>query len=349
MSDGWTELNAAITEARALIAAEAPDEATAAEGEAYVTRIVSAGLANATLGHLFRDGGLARALPVYGGPNPDYIMTHTGVDPAGRYRVEGQLNGSERVGIGLYTIGRNGAPLIAGYTAFDRSNCNADGSFVLDIAADASDPNGLPLPSDARILMFRTLHRDSSAPARLNLIGGTPQRGPTLMMGRNDAALTFTANGLRNNLREYLKWMNAARNLPNQLDIAPAELSETVQGDADTQYFLGGFDLNEGEWLEITMPSEMSTPEGRPSYWSLHAYNFWYEHLQTPGVHDRNAVPSNDGLIRIAVGPNLPDVLPDGIANRIDTLGRRKGAFICRIVGAGNISHSALRTQTKRL
>lgn len=334
MSDGWAALNAAIAEARALIAAEAPDEATAAEGEAYVTRIVAAGLGGAVLGHLFHEGGLNRALPVYGGPNPDYIMRHTGIDPAGRYRVEGRLNGSERVGIGLYRIGPNGAPLIAGYTAFDSTNCGDEGQFSLNVAADAGGPDGLAVPPDTRILMFRVLHRDNSEPARLEVTGGQPQRGPSLMTGSNDGALAFVANGLRNNVREYLKWMAAARDLPNRLDTAPPALAETVQGDADTSYFLGGFDLAEGEWLEVIMPADIG------GYWSLHAYNFWYEHLQTPGVHDRNAIPDIDGHIRIAVGP----VLPADARNRIDTVGRRKGAFVCRIVGnVGDVARPETR------
>lgn len=66
-------------------------------------------------------------------------------------------------------------------------------------------------------------------------------------------------------------------------------------------------------------------------YWSLHAYNYWYEHLVTPGVHDRNATIGEDGKVTIAVGPDAPA----DAANRIDTLGRRKGAFVCRIVGHG--------------
>jgi hypothetical protein len=255
------------------------------------------------------------------------------VSPDGKYRLEGRLNGSERVGIGLYTIGRNGAPQIAGYTAFDRTNCGPDGELSLDIAADAEGPGTLSIPPGARMLMFRVLHRDNSQPAQLDLAGGPVQRGPTLMGGSSDAALTLVAQMVRSNVTEYLKWMVAARNLPNRLDEAPPELADTVVGDAGTQYFLGGFDLGEGEWLEVTLPAGLS------GYWSLHAYNFWYEHLVTPGVHDRNAVSAEDGLIHIAVGPELP---ADAI-NRIDTLGRRRGAFVCRIVG-NETQIDALRT-----
>jgi len=323
VTPGWAALNAAVDEAQALVAAEAPDAATAAEGQTYVTRVLAAGLAGAVLGHQFRSHGLARALPVYGGPNPDYLMFHAPVDPAAGCRLEGRLNGSERVGVGLYTVGANGAPLIAGYVAFE-PGCSPNGAFMLDIAADAAT-GGLALTPETRILLIRVLHRDDSQPASLTLSGGPPARGLALIGGGNDGALQFVARSLGNAVREYLKWTAAARALANRLDSAPPELTATVQGDADTRYFLGGFDLAEGEWLEVTMPEEVG------GYWSLHAYNYWYEHLQTPGAHDRNARRDADGRIRIAVGP----AAPAAALNRIDTLGRRRGAFVCRMIGPG--------------
>ncbi|MBU6267671.1 MAG: hypothetical protein KGN34_09030 [Sphingomonadales bacterium] len=321
----WEALNAAIAEVRVAVAAEARDADMAAEGEAYVARVVTAAMATAFMGHRLVQGGLGLALPVYGGPNPDYIMRHAAIDAGGRYRLTGRLNGSERVGVGLYTVGPNGAPLIAGYCAFDRGNVGPDGSFALELAGDAEGPGAMAIPQGARIVMFRVLHRDASEPAYLDLVGGAPLRGPTLVTGSNDGALAFAARAVRANVAEYMKWVRAAANLPNRLDVAPPELAETVIGDADTQYFLGGFDLGEGEWLEVVLPA------GLTGYWSLHAYNAWYEHLVTPGVHDRNAVAGADGTVRIAVGPDVPG----DAANRIDTLGRRKGAFVCRIVGHG--------------
>jgi hypothetical protein len=325
VSEGWNGLNAAIADARALVAGAAPDEATAVEGEAYVARVVTAAMASAFMGHRLMEGGMAMALPVYGGPNPDYLMRHALVEPEGRYTLTGQLNGSERVGVGLYTIGRSGAPSIAGYAALDRTNCGPDGAFALEIAAGASGPGTLAIAPGARILMVRILHRDASAPARVELAGAPAPRGPTLATGTSEGALAFAANSVRANVTEYMKWVEAARALPNRLAGAPEELAETVVGDADTQYFLGGFDLAPGEWLEVILPGDLA------GYWSLHAYNFWYEHLVTPGVHDRNAIVGEEGTVRIAVGPDCPP----GAINRIDTLGRRKGAFVCRVVGQG--------------
>lgn len=334
MTAGWDALMAAVAEANALVADAAPDAATAEEGAAYVTRVMAAGLGGAVLGHLFRQDGLSRALPCYGGPNPDYIMRFAPVDPAGHYRLEGRLNGSERVGAGLYTYGPTGAPLIAGYAAFDASNCGPDGRFAIDFGAGTEASGGLPIAPGTRVMLVRVLHRDpASEPASLRFTGGATDAGLSLAMGSNDAALAFVARSLGKNVREYLKWTRAARELPNRLGVAPPELTATVQGDADTQYFLGGFDLAPDEWLEVTMPA------GLTGYWSLHAYNVWYEHLQVPGAHDRNTRADADGHVRIAVGPRPPEQS----TNRIDTLGRGKGAFVCRIIGGGACPEARVR------
>jgi hypothetical protein len=327
---GWDDLDAAIATTREMVAAAAPDPEIAAEGEAYIARVVAVGLSGAVLGHLFQQDGLSRALPCYGGPNPDYIMRFAPVDASQGYRLEGRLNGSERVGVGLYNYdGPNGAPLEVGYAAFDRNNTAPDGSFAINLG-----PGDLPIRPGTRVALIRVLHRDSdSDPARLKFTGGAPVSGPALATGSTDGALRLVAHSLVNNVREYLKWAEVARQYRNRLDTAPPELTATVQGDRDTQYFLGGYDLCEDEWLEVTMPAAMA------GYWSLHVYNFWYEHLQTPGAHDRNTTPDADGCIRIAVGP----VLPADASNRIDTLGRLRGAFVCRIIGGGARPNTEVR------
>lgn len=79
-----------------MVAEEAAD-ATAEEGEAYVARVVAAALAPPLLGHRLIEGGLSMPLPVYGGPNPDYIMRHCPVSTDGRYRLR---RPAQRIGTG---------------------------------------------------------------------------------------------------------------------------------------------------------------------------------------------------------------------------------------------------------
>lgn len=324
MNAGWDALQVAVTQARDEIAEHATDADMLAQGEAYVMRVVSASLADAFLGHLFNDGGLSRALPSRGGPNPHYQMDSARIDPARRYALTGRLNASERVGIGLYALDANSSLLEAGYSTFDRTNTAEDGEFRLDMAADASGPGTLAIPSNCRLVLIRTLHRaDGQPPAQLRLEGDDAASGLALATGSTEGALKRVAQGTIASVREYLKWTRAVASKPNCLDVAPPELAATVQGDRDTQYYLGYFDLKPGEWLEVSMPSKL------PGYWSLHAYNHWFESLQIEGAHDQNTICDPDGLIRVRLGPNVPVSL----ANRVETTGLNRGGLICRIIG----------------
>jgi hypothetical protein len=322
---GWDAVNAAVAAARAEVAAAAPDPVVAAEGEAYVMRILATCLNDAFLGHVFVDSGLARALPTRGGPNPDYKMAYAPIDQARRYRLEGWLNDSERVGVGLYGFGPGGSANISDYVAFDQDSVGSDGHFAVDIATDAEGGRSLTISPDARVVMIRTLHRDSTGdPARLILTGAPPVKDLTLAQGSVAAALAQVGQTLLDSIRTFLEWSAVTSAAVNGFHAKTPNMAQGVQGDPDTIYFLGSFNLWEGEWLEVTIPG------GIPGYWSLHAYNYWCESLPGASMGDNNSIAEADGNIRITVGPTVGcDAL-----NRIDTLGRRRGALICRFIGA---------------
>lgn len=328
METGWEAVNAAVATAQAEIAAAAPDDATAVEGAAYVMRVLATCLNDAFLGHVLTEDGFTRALPTRGGPNPDYRMMHAAIDPARRYRVEGWLNDSERIGIGLYSFGPGGSADLSAYAAFGRSSADASGHFMLDVAADATGPGTLTILPGARVLMIRILHRaKSGAPARLVLHGAPPPRGLTLAQGSTEAALAQVARGLTGSVRQFLEWSAVTSAAANRFHAEAPAMAQGVQGDPDTIYFLGSFNLAEGEWLEVTMPA------GIPGYWSLHAYNHWCESLPGASAGDNNSIAGPDGRIRIAIGPTRRGDAP----NKIDTLGRTRGALICRIIGAKHV------------
>jgi hypothetical protein len=155
-----------------------------------------------------------------------------------------------------------------------------------------------------------------------------------LVSGTAEGALGRAAQTLLSGVREYLKWTQAVVAKPNRIDVAPPELAATIQGDRDTHYYLGYYDLADDEWLEVTLPQDL------PGYWSLHAYNHWFENLQTTGAHDRNTTPDRDGRVRVAVGPDVP---ASAGPNRIDTLRRKRGALICRVIGASQVGVPSAR------
>ena len=242
--DGWDAVDAAVVAAHAEIASAAPDAATAAEGEAYVMRVLTTCLSDAFLAHLMTENGLTRALPTRGGPNPDYRMAHAGLDPAQRYRLEGKLNGSERVGVGIYRFGAGGSAEISAYAAFDAASTDPDGRFSLDVAADAEGPGTLPIKPDARAIMMRILHRNAQTePARLVLKGAPAARDQTLAGGSASAALGQVAQGVRNSIRVFLEWSAVTSAAPNSFLAEEPKLTQGVQGDPDTIYTLGYYRL----------------------------------------------------------------------------------------------------------
>jgi hypothetical protein len=337
---GWDTVNDAVAAARAEVAAAAPDAVCAAEGGAYVMRVLTTCLTDAFLGHLLSENGLTRALPTRGGPNPDYRMAHAGLDPSRRYRLEGQMNSSERVGVGIYSFGPGGSADIFAYAAFDAATTDAHGCFAVDLGAGADGPGTLPIKPGAQVIMTRTLHRDSQGePARLILKGAPPIRDLTLAQGNADGALGQVARTLRTSIATFLEWTAVTSAAPNSFLADKPKLTQGVQGDPDTIYFLGYYQLDQGEWLEVIMPA------GIPGYWSLHAYNHWCESLPGAGVGNNSCIAEADGCTRIGIGPdNLGDA-----PNRIDTLGRRRGVLICRFIGADKVAAPWTAVHSTRL
>ncbi|MEO7656670.1 MAG: DUF1254 domain-containing protein [Sphingomicrobium sp.] len=324
VAEAWDTVHAAVATARAEVRAAAPDKATAADGEAYVARILTTCLTDAFLGHLTVEGGLTRALLTRGGPNPDYRIYSAPIDQAGRYRLEGRLNGSERVGIGTYSFA-NGVAVISNYTAFDAGT--GDG-FALDVSADVEGPNTLTILPGARMFTIRVLHRDPRAePARLVLTGGPPVRDLCLAQGSTEAALGQVAQALVGSIRMFLEWSAVTSMSKNAFIAEEPKMAQGVQGDPDTIYYLGAYDLADGEWLEVVLPPNIS------GYWSLHAYDHWCEHLPGASMGDNAAIADGDGTIRIAIGPSTGTATP----NCIDTLGRKSGALIIRAISTGSV------------
>ena len=322
---GWNALQGAIATARAELLAAALDDESAADADAYLMRIVSANLTDGFLNHLLASDGFMRVLPTRGGPNPDYLMSHAAIDPARRYRLEGSLHDSERVGIGLCSFTAEGIALLAGYAAFTRQNVAADGHFVLDLAADATGAGTLQLTPSCRALIVRTLHRaPRGRPARLALSGGPQTSQLTPAHGTTERTLAHIATMTLRSIRQFIRWSQLNTTTPNRFTAPPPHMADEVQGDPDTHYSLGRYELREHEWLEVEIP------RGAQWYWSLHAYNHWCEHLPGASAHDSNTTADATGRIRVRIGPALAADVP----NRIDTLGRRRGVLIFRTLGA---------------
>jgi hypothetical protein len=176
-----------------------------------------------------------------------------------------------------------------------------------------------------RSWVVRVLHRVQQGRAcSLTLVGEPSQQSLNSAQGNCEDALARAAQAALRAVRLFLQWSRVTSANPNCIIAPPPSMTEEVQGDPDTNYGLGYYELGKGEWLEALIP------EGASSYWSLHAYNHWCESLPGADAHDLSVVPDPDGRIRVRIGPTVPA----GLANRIDTLGRRRGALVFRAISA---------------
>ncbi len=336
MATGQEKLDAFLATAREEITRAAPDAATAAEGEAYLMRVLTATLTDIFLPHLQTERGLSRPLPVKGAPNPDYLLRHARVEAGREYRLEGRLNASERVGVGLYAFDAGGAALLEDYAVFNGESADAEGRFSLALGPNP-EPGGLTITPDCRVMIARILHRDPEGdPARLSFIGGDDAPGLAEPAGGAEAALERAGQMTLAGVRQFLEWSRLTSTHANAFMEPPEAIAEAARGDPDTCYFLGYYELGEGEWLDVELPDPEAT------YWSLHAYNHWGEPLPGAGVHDRNARAEPDGRIRVAVGPAPPGDAPNPVATR----GRLRGMLIFRAVGgsAAGVPQASRRT-----
>jgi len=304
--------------------ASAPGDQVACEADAYILRVYAASLNDAVLAHHFTQDGLSRAIPVRGCPNPDYILRHASLNGSGSYRLSVTLNESERVGVGLYRRTAQGSLESTDYRVIDADNVDFARKFVLSIVQSAESSHSMSLSADTTILLIRILHRTEGPPAQTRLEGDIARQDLALAGGTPEAALSQAIEATQRSVRQFLSWSAQASNFPNQFRMGVQGLSQTLQGDPDTSYALGYFDLIENQVLRVAMPADLR------GYWSLHAYNHWCESIPGASVHDKSASGDNHTGIVAFIGPTgSPEM-----GNFLDTRGRAKGILICRFIGS---------------
>lgn len=320
----------------AAIDGAAPDAETASEGRAYVARLYAA-----MLGRMLPPPDAALdALPyiqmAIAGANPDYRMAQALLDPGALYAIEGNANGADRIGIGLYAPGADGALTLKAYHVVPL----VDGCVRVTVGPPGADPVTLELTPDAPMLMLRELYRRGDQPRadlRLRRIGPhgphiAADASPTAVAQRMAAACAQTGALLH----RFLEWTTRFAELPNRVTPLAPDLDRAVQGDPGTCYFSGYFDLANDEYLEIAMPALAC------QYWMAQATTHWLEPIHGADCNDATAHSDPDGCLRIRIGAAASDQ-----PNWLDTAGRRRGAILIRIVD-GTIDGTPVATLRSR-
>ena len=266
----------------------------------------------------------------WGGPNPDNVYTRAAVDPAGTYRVTGNVAG---VRTALFSL-VDGDMHLGKYGVFSEHaladlDVAADGSLELWISPDRHERNWMESHADARLLLVRQY-----------LCDWTHDRAATLTIERLDtravspaglgppdvaAALDRAATWVEQSVAYWHSYVERARETLPRNAVAPPG---TPRGGAPTiAYGAGWWRLEPGEALLVTT----DVPDADYWAWTVHhRYRLDsgdFANRQT-SLNLAQAFADADGRVRIVVAAADP-----GVPNWIDTEGRLEGMLVYRSIG----------------
>ena len=133
-----------------------------------------------------------------------------------------------------------------------------------------------------------------------------------------------------------LNWTSTFKARPNEIHPTDPSLLAFAQGDPNTLYHNGYFELAEDEALEV----ELDPPPC--AYWNLQVANHWLESLDyldyCTNFNHATAEPEADGKVRIVIARSDP-----GVRNWIDTAGHSRGCISMRWIKAEHDSLASTR------
>jgi len=330
----WQELCETLKTAGEAVQASSPDTGLdRAEGYRYLARITRHALANFLETHDVAAPSFNYDSPKIGCDNPDFLYGRAVVSSQFRYRLSGKLNQVANLGIGAYAggLGSAGGLKCEAYLGLAELGADAAGCFELIASADPGDAPGLRLSCETNSLLIRqtVLDRRHHQPAEIAIerIGGERSEPRPLEAVGFAAQLQASNRFVGGVVSQFLTWTRTFAARANEIHPLPPELLGLAQGDPNTRYYNGYFELGEDEGLLV----ELAPPACE--YWNIQAANHWLESLDferhNTVINNSNAVPAEDGRVRIIFAqrdPNAP--------NWIDTAGHGRGGIALRWIGA---------------
>lgn len=265
----------------------------------------------------------------WGGPNVDNHYLRARVDPAGTYRIVGNVSDVRDLILstneGDMQLGQYG---VGDELRLTDLQVDDDGRVDITVGGAPRASNWLPLGSNHRLVMIRVFVADWASDGlawfdieRLDRVRSAPDHldEPALA-----AALTAAGHWVDTTVgywRDYLE-TSPVRALVNRLSPPRA-----AAGGSDRIRYGAGWWALDDEVLLIEFPA----PD--VDYWSFQLYSTpWFESLDVRNrlnsYNNTNAAIDDDGIVRLAVAATDP-----GWINWLDTEGRAAGMVSYRFVG----------------
>ncbi len=243
-----------------------------------------------------------------------------------RYRIRGRRGDEDYLAFCVYggpPDGQWSTRVVANVSQRDIT-CDADGSYALLLAPDASGPNAIRLEADAVCVISREYYPNHLTSRTGDFSIEALDPAPTTPLP-DDA---WTAHGLRavaNFVRETIQFAPLPSGLPPNW-LAPPMPWNPAQpgwGTPDNMYSLGLFQLEPHEALII----EGRSP--RCTYWGAQVWNRYMQSLDyryhRVSLNHAQTQLEPDGSFRLVVAHRDP-----GMPNWISTAGHREGVVFCR-------------------
>jgi hypothetical protein len=267
----------------------------------------------------------------WGGPNPDNVYLRAAIDPAGTYRVWGDVRGVRAAIFSLVDgdmhLGKFG--VFSECTLADLGVDPVDGTLEIWVTPDERAGNVMAMHPDARMLLIRQYQSDweNDRIATFNIERVDAGAGVVNPTGAGVvAALDRAGEWVARSLSFWRDYAEAARARSKPNTFGPPS---TPPGGAPTiAYGAGWWEVPDGHALVITS----DVPDADYWGWTIHT-RWWLDSgafdVRSTSVNHRQARADADGRYRIVVSATDP-----ATANWIDITGNPGGLLVYRYVGA---------------
>ncbi|MEH6582077.1 MAG: DUF1214 domain-containing protein [Halioglobus sp.] len=286
--------------------------------------------------------------PRIGGDNPDFLYGSCTITGSCEYVIRGNRQQAFNIGIGSYYggLGSGKGLLCSGYLLLNDLEVDDQGDFEIQVSVKEKSGNWLPLLEESNSILIRqtVLDRAGNTPASLSIecldAAAVARPVEALRPEAFEKSLQLAGLFVGGVVGQFLHWTNTFKERTNEIHPIDPALLAFAQGDPNTSYNNGYFDLADGEVLEV----ELSPPVCE--YWNLQVANHWLESLDyldyRTHYNHSNAAVDTDGKVRLVIAKTDP-----GVVNWIDTAGHDRGCIALRWIKAE--SDATVNTRVLRI
>lgn len=314
----------------------AADSLSNSEGYRYLSRLLRIGLEM----HLeFSDTDFpgfctpSHETAKIGADNPDNLYMRAPINGTLRYRVYGNRGTVHYLSFGCQAGGyeKDGTLLSAGFIDTNGLQIEDNGDFELIISAQAEIGNHLLINKDCTSLIVRqTFHdRKKEIPAivqieRLDVAGKPHPLTPKKMREK----LLKSANFVEKTANLFADWAQSWKPQPNTLPLMNPEVTLSVGGDPNIDYYHGYWELKDDEVMIIHVDKVPDCDT-----WNMQINNYWMESLDyryhNICINKHNAHYNDDGSVTLFLAHQNPQR-----KNWLQTASHNIGTMCFRWVGA---------------